>query len=81
MMDKQLHSIIRDFECLMDDIIDIKNITAIFVQNGIETSLEPTMQSIINTQLKLLEKVEMDCEKLDDKFDSFMHDYLRGELE
>ena len=64
----------------MDDIIDIKNITAIFVQNGIETSLEPTMQSIINTQLKLLEKVEMDCLALDDKFDELMRNYLHGEL-
>ena len=80
MMKKRLHELIRDFEWLIDDISDIKNITAIFVQNGLETSLEPTMQSIINTQLKLLERVETDCLKIDNKFDAFMHDYLHGEL-
>lgn len=81
MMRKRLHELIRDFEWLMDDITDIKNITAIFVQNGLETSLEPTMQSIINIQLKLLERVENDCLMLDDKMDEFMHDYLHGKLE
>lgn len=81
MMKKRLHELIRDFEWLMDDITDIKNITAIFVQNGLESSLEPTMQSIINTQLKLLERVESDCLELDDKFDLLMHDYMHEKLE
>ena len=76
MIRKRLHVLIRDFECLMDDIADIKNITAIFVQNGLETGLEQQMQSIINIQLKLLERVESDCLKLDDKFDLLMYDYL-----
>ena len=80
MMRKQLHEIMKTFSYLMDDITDIKNVLEILAQNGYETGLESKMQSILNTQLKLLEKVENECIALDEKFEEFMNNYLHEVL-
>ena len=73
-MKEQLRKIQLDFEDIMYHIDDLKNITIIFQEfmwhNG--TTGMGKMQSMLNVQLRLLEKIEQDCLELDEKFEAVL---------
>lgn len=69
-MYNHLKKIRQDFEDIMYHVEDLKNITMIF-QEFMWDNCTPAMgkmQSIVNVQLRLLERIEQECLELDEKF-------------
>lgn len=79
-MKKRLYSIVADFEDIMEQIVDMKKICSIYAQFWRETNLEPKAQSIIQSQIKLLEKAETDCIELDEKLDELIRDCVHNRV-
>lgn len=71
----KLKMIQQEFEDVMYQIEDLKHITMIFQEFMWDncTASMGKMQSIVNVQLRLLEQLEEECLKLDDKFSEIMH--------
>lgn len=70
-MAEQMKIIQQDLEDIMYQIEDLKHITMIFQEFMWDncTASMGKMQSIVNVQRRLLEKVEQECLRLDDKLE------------
>ena len=69
-MEDKLKKVRQDFEDIMYHIEDLKHITMIFQDFMFDncTASMGKMQSIVNTQLRLIERIEQECLELDERF-------------
>lgn len=69
-MENRLKKVRQDFEDIMYHIEDLKHITMIFQEfmwDNCTTGMGK-MQSIVNVQLRLIERIEQECLELDESF-------------
>ena len=69
-MEDKLKKVRQDFEDIMYHIEDLKHITMIFQDFMFDncTASMGKMQSIVNVQLRLIERIEQECLELDERF-------------
>ena len=70
----KLKQIQQELEDITYELEDLKHITMIFQYFMFDncTASMGKMQSIVNTQLRLIERIEQECLELDDRFNEIV---------
>ena len=79
-MRKRIHELAWAFDDISEQVTDIKAVLKLYEERLRESAEEPTTQSILRGQIKLLETIEKDCQQFDEQLDEFLRDYLHGRI-